>query len=113
MRKLYRWDNKEVELVHETTGKVFKEGDAVTSFRGEPDVIRYIEPPHKSSASGRVNNYYAGVYDLKFQLVGVKETPQISDSPKELADNVYFEFDEGTISAYEAIDRLKKITKNL
>jgi len=36
------------------------------SFRGERSVITSMAPPHKSSASGYVNNYYAGVYNLEF-----------------------------------------------
>lgn len=62
--KNYR--NKEVKLVHIETGVEFKKGDKVTTFRGEEAIIRDLYPPHKSSASGRVNGYYASVYNLKY-----------------------------------------------
>jgi len=58
-----------VVLVSTDTGAVVNVGDAVVTFRGESDVVRSIEPPHKPSASGRVNGYYAGVYNLKFVVV--------------------------------------------
>jgi hypothetical protein len=62
--KNYR--DREVILVNRTTGKQVKVGDEVTSFRGEKTTVKYMNPPHKSSSSGFVNNYYASVYDCKF-----------------------------------------------
>jgi len=59
----------EVVLVHVSTGAVVNKGDAIVSFRGVSDEVRSIEPPHKPSASGKVNGYYASVYDLKFVAV--------------------------------------------
>ena len=58
--------DKEVKLVNTNTGKEVKIGDTVTSFRGETATVRYVRPPHKSSASGYVNDYYASVYDCEF-----------------------------------------------
>jgi len=58
--------DKEVKLVNRTTGEEVKVGDIVTDFRGETATVRYMNPPHKSSASGYVNDYYAGVYNCKF-----------------------------------------------
>jgi hypothetical protein len=55
-----------VKLVDATTGKEVKPGDEITTFRGEVDIYRYAQPPHKESASGKVNDYYASVYNLKF-----------------------------------------------
>lgn len=60
---------REVVLVDASTGAVVKKGDTIVSFRGNSDEVRSIEPPHKPSASGKVNGYYAGVYDLKFVVV--------------------------------------------
>jgi len=62
--KNYR--GKEVKLVCSSTGVEMSVGSEVLSFRGERSVITSIAPPHKSSASGYVNNYYAHVYNLEF-----------------------------------------------
>jgi hypothetical protein len=62
--KNYR--NKEVKLVSNETGKEVKVGDQITTFRGEVETLQNMRPPHKSSSSGYVNNYYATVYDCKF-----------------------------------------------
>ena len=62
--KNYR--GKEVKLVCLSTGVEMSVGSEVLSFRGERSVITSIAPPHKSSASGYVNNYYAHVYNLEF-----------------------------------------------
>ena len=48
------------------TGIEKKLGDVVVNFRGEEGIISSMRPPHKSSASGYVNNFYAGVYDLEY-----------------------------------------------
>lgn len=66
MSKLFNWRNKEVILRDEKTHLRFDIGDVVKTFRGNVETIKYIEPPHKPSASGKVNNYYAGVYGLEF-----------------------------------------------
>ena len=58
--------NKEVILIDITTGKQVKQGDPIVSFRGNKDTVRFCEPPHKPSASGKVNGYYASVYNLKY-----------------------------------------------
>jgi len=60
------YNGKEVKLVCSSTGVEMSVGSEVVSFRGEREVITSIAPPHKSSASGYVNNYYAGVYNLEF-----------------------------------------------
>jgi len=62
--KNYR--GKEVKLVCSSTGVEMSVGSEVLSFRGERSVITSMAPPHKSSASGYVNNYYASVYNLEF-----------------------------------------------
>jgi len=62
--KNYR--GKEVKLVCLSTGVEMSVGSEVLSFRGERSVITSMAPPHKSSASGYVNNYYAHVYNLEF-----------------------------------------------
>jgi hypothetical protein len=62
--KNYR--DKEVKLVCMSTGVEMSIGSEVLSFRGERSVITSMAPPHKSSASGYVNNYYASVYNLEF-----------------------------------------------
>ena len=60
------YNGKEVKLVCESTGVEKNIGDTVLSFRGDLVTINSMQPPHKSSASGYVNNFYAGVYNLKF-----------------------------------------------
>ena len=60
------YNGKEVKLVCESTGDEKSIGDTVLSFRGELATINSMRPPHKSSASGYVNNFYAHVYNLKF-----------------------------------------------
>ena len=60
------YNGKEVKLVCESTGVEKSIGDEVLSFRGELVTIKSMRPPHKSSSSGYVNNFYAGVYNLKF-----------------------------------------------
>jgi hypothetical protein len=62
--KNYR--NKEVKLVSIETGKEVKLGDSITDFRGDIETLQSMKPPHKSSSSGYVNDYYAGVYNCKF-----------------------------------------------
>jgi len=62
--KNYR--GKEVKLVCSSTGVEMSVGSEVVSFRGERSVITSMAPPHKSSASGYVNNFYASVYNLEF-----------------------------------------------
>ena len=60
------YNGKEVKLVCASTGVEKSIGDTVLSFRGELATIKSMRPPHKSSASGYVNNFYAGVYNLEF-----------------------------------------------
>lgn len=60
------WRNKEVQLINEKTGEVVNKGDIIVTFRGERSILREAYPPHKPSASGRVNGYYASVWGLKF-----------------------------------------------
>jgi len=64
------------KLVNKDTGAEVKVGDTVTSFRGEKAIVKYLEPPHKPSASGRVyvtqegmtgqQGFYASVFGLKY-----------------------------------------------
>ena len=68
--KNYR--GKEVKLVCSSTGVEMSVGSEVLSFRGERSVITSMAPPHKSSASGYVNNYYAHVYNLEFVELWVR-----------------------------------------
>lgn len=60
------YNGKEVKLMCVYTGIEKKLGDVVVNFRGEEGIISSMRPPHKSSASGYVNNFYAGVYDLEY-----------------------------------------------
>ena len=55
-----------VKLVDATTGAEVKPGDQIITFDGEVHTYRYAQPPHKPSANGKVNNFYASVYNLKF-----------------------------------------------
>ena len=60
------YNGKEVKLVCASTGDERNIGDEVMSFRGDLVTIDSMNPPHKSSVSGYVNNFYAHVYNLKF-----------------------------------------------
>jgi len=73
MRKFVDYSGKEVAIMHSVTKKFLTIGDEIKSFRGNRDVILHVEPPHKPSSSGRINNYYAGVYDLEFVRVECSE----------------------------------------
>lgn len=57
---------KQVKLVNKSTGIEVKKGDEVTSFRNEKTTVRSIEPPHKSSATGKINGFYTTVYNCIF-----------------------------------------------
>lgn len=70
--KLFDYANKEVKLINQTTGEEVRKGDTITTFRGEEQICRYINPPHKSSSVGHVNNFYASVFNLKFVRVDEK-----------------------------------------
>ena len=65
------YNGKEVKLVCEKTGVEKSIGDTVLSFRGDLVTIGSMQPPHKSSASGYVNNFYANVYNLS--LIHISE----------------------------------------
>lgn len=60
------YNGKEVKLVCEKTGVEKTFGDEVLSFRGDVVTINSMNPPHKESSSGFVNNKYAGVYGCKY-----------------------------------------------
>ena len=60
------YNGKEVKLVCESTGDEKNIGDTVLSFRGDLVTIGSMQPPHKESASGYVNNFYANVYNCKY-----------------------------------------------
>lgn len=69
--KLYNWRNKEVKLVNRLTGEEVRKGDTIYFSKhgnsaGQSATLESIEPPHKPSASGKVNYYYASVFDLEF-----------------------------------------------
>jgi hypothetical protein len=63
--KNYR--NKEVILINSTTKEQVHIGDKVTTFRGEVHTLRSMNPPHKSSSTGRANNFFPSVYNLEFK----------------------------------------------
>jgi hypothetical protein len=57
-------------LVHEETNEEVEAGASVTSFRGEPDVVKGGTPPHKPSSTGRVwvngGEFFPSVFGLKW-----------------------------------------------
>ena len=57
-------------LVHEETNEEVKAGASVTSFRGEPYVVKGGTPPHKPSSTGRVwvncGEFFPSVFNLKW-----------------------------------------------
>ncbi len=53
--KLVNKSGQQVEITHE-----------VVDFRGDTEVVTSIRAPHKSCSEGHVNEFYAGVFDLKF-----------------------------------------------
>ena len=64
--KLVNYRNMPVKLVHVPTGKSLTFGDTITDFRGETTTISSMNPPHKSSSAGFVNNFYASVYFCEY-----------------------------------------------
>lgn len=58
-------DGKVFELV-DKTGNPVNRGETITDFRGESDILESARAPHKPSSTGHVNNFYAGVYGLKW-----------------------------------------------
>lgn len=66
MSALKNYRNMPVKLVHTPTGKSLTFGDTITDFRGETTTISSMNPPHKSSSVGFVNNFYANVYDCEY-----------------------------------------------
>lgn len=47
-------------LINETTGQEVKEGDTVTTFRGEKGILSGFREPHKPSSTGRVYVEFEG-----------------------------------------------------
>lgn len=62
------YDNKRFKLI-DKNGNEVNEGDSIVSFRGVSTTVNFVEPPHKPSASGKVNGYYASVYNLKWEEI--------------------------------------------
>ena len=44
-------------------------GDVITNFRGERTVIDSVEAPRHSGSTGRVNNFFPGVFDLQWKVL--------------------------------------------
>lgn len=63
------YDEKKFKLVNKDTGIEVNEGDDIVSFRGEATKVNYAQAPHKPSANGKVNGYYASVYNLEWQEI--------------------------------------------
>jgi hypothetical protein len=63
------------KLINETTGQEVKEGDTVTTFRGEKGILQSFREPHKPSSTGKVyvkfegaewsREFYPSVIDCK------------------------------------------------
>lgn len=64
-----------VYLVTDKDGRVIVSGDTVTDFRGETAVFEYVSraPDIGKSAkvvvSGKLGEYYAGVFDLNVTVI--------------------------------------------
>jgi hypothetical protein len=41
-------------------------GDRIVDFRGNASVITSAEPPRHAASTGRVNNFFPSVFDLKW-----------------------------------------------
>jgi|LakMenE01Jun11ns_1017448.scaffolds.fasta_scaffold9959586_22 hypothetical protein len=63
------YDNKQFKLINKDTGIEVNEGDDIVSFRGVATKVNYVQAPHKPSSSGKVNGYYASVYNLKWEEI--------------------------------------------
>lgn len=63
------YDGKQFRLINKDTGGEVNEGDSIVSFRGEATKVNYAQAPHKPSANGKVNGYYASVYNLEWQEI--------------------------------------------
>jgi hypothetical protein len=65
-------------LVHEETNEEVEAGASVTSFRGEPDVVKGGTPPHKPSSTGRVW-VNGGEFFPNLCVIGLKWVKQESE----------------------------------
>jgi len=62
------WDGQ-YDLIDKATGQGIRPGDFIQSFRGEIVRADHWQAPHKPGASGKVNGFYASVFDLKWKKV--------------------------------------------
>jgi hypothetical protein len=53
------------QLVNEKHEPVYG-GDRIVDFRGNASVITSAEPPRHAASTGRVNNFFPSVFDLKW-----------------------------------------------
>jgi len=54
-------------MLVDADGNPVDRGDDLTDFRGNPSVLDSAECPRHSGSTGRVNNYYPSVYNLKWK----------------------------------------------
>lgn len=53
------------QLVDKNREPVY-DGDHIVDFRGNASVITSAEPPRHAASTGRVNNFFPSVFDLKW-----------------------------------------------
>ena len=64
-------------LVHEETNEEVAVGASVTSFRGEPAVVKGGTPPHKPASTGRVRVSGGEFFPSAFSLKWVKQESEV------------------------------------
>lgn len=50
-----------MKLIHKSAGKVVREGDTVTNFRGEKGIVLGWTKPHSPASTGRITVYVQGI----------------------------------------------------
>lgn len=68
------FDNKEMVLINEKTGKTINAGDTAKDFKGGPVVVTGGRAPHKLSSTGKIwtddsCEYYPSVINAKWVYI--------------------------------------------
>jgi len=54
-------------MLVDAVGNPVDRGDAIANFRGETSVLDSAECPRHGESTGRVNNHFPSVYNLKWK----------------------------------------------
>lgn len=61
--------NGRLWMLVDSDGNPVSKGDAITDFRGEVCTLDSAEIPRHAASTGRVNNFFPSVFDLKWVVV--------------------------------------------